>query len=392
MVEAEPIGPAPGGAPLAVEVECRSDEAPPTRHVVVVEPDWTVRVPHDLAAERAAVALGGHRSCVDLVDRTAPALRDLAQLRARRRLLALGRNHAGRWVVTEPTAGCICEQESFGSAPEAAAHARSATHLAPRYGADPAVLERLAAAFETAHGGFATCPPEGWVALACVREVRGFDALWDAGVPPELVLEVQDAVLPRGGPLPAQAYLGVAYHCRDLGWLAATVARRPEPDVVVWAAWGYGAGDRTHPHLRGQWLARGIGRPTISVLVEGGITVRLAGELAEVTGRSLEEAAELLAAWEKVGCRPGPGDIAALDRAGVGATYRPAAAAVSALHRRAETLPVRPTRTQVAVLLGLVGSRQEAWRLLREGVVTPEEAVAVRAGAEPGLSGQGHPS
>ena len=116
MVQAAPIGPAPDGAPLVVEVECRVGEGRPVRHPVVVGPDWAVEVPHDLAAERAAGALGGLRPCVGLVEQVAPALRDLVQLRGCRRVLPLGRNHAGRWVVTEPTAGCACTQESFGSA------------------------------------------------------------------------------------------------------------------------------------------------------------------------------------------------------------------------------------------------------------------------------------
>lgn len=369
------LGPAPGHRALEVEVPCRGPgRRRGARHPVTIGPDWSVSTPHDLDQERAAVALGAPEpSCVGLVDRTVPALRDLLQVVGRRRPAPLARNHAGRWVVTQPTAGCSCGPGSFATAQEAAGHVRSASHLAPRYGADPVVLARLLEAAEAAHGGFATCPPEGWGALACVREVRGFDALWEAGVPPELLVAVQEAVLPRGAPLPAQAHLGAVYHCRDLGWLAATVARRPDPDVAVWAAWGYGEGDRTHPHLRGQWLAHGLPRATIGVLVDGAITVRLARELGEATGRTLGEAAELLAAWERAGCRPGPGDIAVLDAADGGRDYRPVPAAVSGLHLRAETLADRPTRTQVAVLLGLTGTRDEAWRLLRAGVRTPDQ-------------------
>ena len=47
---------------------------------------------------------------------------------------------------------------------------------------------------------------------------------------------------------------------------------------------------------------------SVDVLVEGGIGVRVAEELAETTGRSVARAARVLAAWERAGCRPGPGE------------------------------------------------------------------------------------
>jgi hypothetical protein len=194
------------------------------------------------------------------------------------------------------------------------------------------------------------------------------------------VEQVRDAVSPSGRPLPTTAYLGAAYRCEDLDWLAATVRRRPDPEVAVWAAWSYGNGDRAHPHLRGDWLELGVVRSAIDVLVDGGITVRLAEELAETTGRTLQRAALVLAAWEKAGCRPGPGDIAALDVLGVGDSYQPGAAAVESVLRGAGRLRVRPTRTQVAVLLGLAGTRAEAVRLLQQGVVTATDALATLTG------------
>ena len=59
--------------------------------------------------------------------------------------------------------------------------------------------------------------------------------------------------------------------------------------------------------------------------------MREAEELAEVTGRSLTRSALVLAAWERAGCRPGPGDIAALDVLGVGDSYEPTSGAVESL-------------------------------------------------------------
>ncbi len=374
------LAPAPDEEALTVQVRCRSQRGVTGRkHAITIRPDWSVTTPHDLDAERIGVALGGYLSCIDLVDHTVPALRDLVQLVARRVLPPLSRNHVGRWVVDQPTQGCSCETQSHATPYDAAEHARGAAHMARRYGADPKQLHRLLEEVVAAHGGFQMCPPPGWVALGSVREPRGIDVLWGAGVPPELVMEVQERVLPRGGPLPTAAYLGAAYRCDDLDWLASTVSRCPhgadDPDSVTWAAWAYGNEDRAHPHARGDWLSVGIPRSAVDTLVEGGIGVGVAEELAETTGRTLQRAAVVLAAWERAGCRPGPGDIAALDVLGVGDSYQPSGAAVEALHQVTRRLPVAPTRTQVAVLLGLAGNRPDALALAKRGVVTAAQAM-----------------
>lgn len=379
------LGPAPDGASLTVSVRCRTRRASGGRkHDVVIGPDWSVSTPHDLEAERIGAALGGYLSCLDLVDHTVPASRDLLQLAARRVLPPISRNPVGRWVVDQPTNGCSCHHQSYATPYEAAEHVRSSAHLARRYGADPRQLQLLLDAATAAHGGFQMCPPPGWVALGSVREPRGIDVLWGAGVPPELVTEVQDRVCPRGGPLPTAAYLGAAFRCDDLEWLRSTMGQSPDPDpdpdLVVWAAWSYDNGDRTHPHARGDWLARGVPRSAVDVLVDGGIAVRAAEELAEITGRTVNRAALVLAAWERAGCRPGPGDIAALDVLGLGDTYEPTSGAVESLHQATRRLEVPPTRTQVAVLLGLAGNRPDALALAKQGVVTTEQAMAALTG------------
>lgn len=377
------LGPAaPEGASLTLPVTCRTRRGAGGRtHEVTLEPDWSVRTPHDLESERVGAALGGYLSCLDLVDHAVPALRDLLQLVGRRVLPPLSRNHVGRWIVDQPTQGCSCQSQSFTTPYEAAEHVRTAVHLARRYAADTRQVQRLLDAVTEAHGGFQMCPPPGWPALGSIREPRGIDVLWGAGVPPELVLEVQERVLPRGGPLPTAAYLGAAFRCDDLDWLASTVRHcAADPDAVTWAAWAYGTGDRTHPHARGEWLALGVPRPTVDVLVEGGIGVRTAEELAEITGRSVRRAAQVLAAWERVGCRPGPGDIAALDVLGVGDSYEPTSGAVESLHQATRRLPVPPTRTQAAVLLGLAGNRPDALALAEQGMVTTAQAMVALTG------------
>lgn len=359
------LGPAPAGQ-LELEVECRRRRrAEPTaargvasesplevgRHRVVLGPDWQVRTPHDVAAERREVGLGGESSCLTLVDSTVPAARDLVQLRARRVLPPLARTAASRWVVTSPSHGCRCGAESYATPQEAAHHVRTAGHHAPRYGAPVADLEQLLATIEDAHGGFSACPPPGWVALSCVQQPRDLDTLWEAGVPPELIIEVQDMVLPRGAPLSLRAQLGAAFHCPDLPWLAELAAREPTVQSVEWAAWAWTEEDRRRPAARGAWLDLGLAPREVDLLMASGMVVGDAEPLAEATDRSVAAAAQVLARWVGVGCRPGPGDIAMLDSLGVAEDDEPSAAEIDAAVRRLDGGEPRLTRTQVAVSL-----------------------------------------
>ncbi len=354
----------------------------PTVHPVTVRADWSVVTPHRLADLRRAIGPSGRASCLDLVDRVVPALHDLVQLRSRRRVAGLTRTAAGRWRLTRPAAACECASATFPGPVEAAAHERTTEHLAARYGADATVLARLVGELGAAYDGFEGAPPEAWDVLPLVAEPDGLDVLWAAGVPPDLVATVVESVRPPRGALPVEAVLGAVFHSGDLAWLSGVVRAattvhgdREVADVAAWAAWSYGPTDRTRPLLRAAWVACGVSRPVCDSLVAAGVLVEDAEDLAEATGRTLVDAAELLAAWERVGCRLAPGDLLVLDRAGVTPEYRPHPVAVEALVHTAERLRCRVTRTQLAVLLGLAGSRSAVVRLLTDGVVDVTEAA-----------------
>lgn len=388
------VGPAPVGA-LRLTVECRTRSREATggevvvRHPVEIGADWSVVVPHDLTAARREVALGGEVSCVRLVDDVVPALRDLLQLRARRVLPPLTRNGAGRWVVREPTAGCRCATDSFPGAAAAATHVRGEDHLARRYAVAVRDLAPLAEVAERAHGGFSQCPPWGWAALGSVRGHRGLDELWAAGVPPELVVEAQARLLPRGESLTVAAHLAVAFGGADLDWLAAVVRDATTVEVrgdrgvaalVEWAAWAHGPADRRRPGLRAAWLRLGLPWSAVDSLVAGEVTVEEAEALGEATGRARDEAGRLLAQWQRAGCRPGVGDIAMVDRGGA-RDFVPTAEDVDGVLARVRHPSARPTRTQAAVLLGLSGSRARAAALAEQGHVDGLRALeALRSG------------
>ena len=77
--------------PTIACVARRVDEVPAdaVTHQVTVHHDWRVTVPHDLGGERVAAALGGHCSCLELVDRVIPAVRAIMPLLSRQELPAI---------------------------------------------------------------------------------------------------------------------------------------------------------------------------------------------------------------------------------------------------------------------------------------------------------------
>src|SRR5664279_420257 len=142
-----PIPPSPDGA-LELSVNCRTTRGrggPRTTHPIVIEADWTVTTPHDLALERVAAAMGGYLSCLELVDRGIAGLREIVQRRARRSVARMSRDTGGRWTPAVLPADCSCESFGFGSAPEAAVHLRGTKHVAHEFGVSPRALDRLLA-------------------------------------------------------------------------------------------------------------------------------------------------------------------------------------------------------------------------------------------------------
>lgn len=371
------LTPSPDG-PLTLVVECRTD--PRKRgdaHQITFDLDWQVHTPHDLEAERIALAFGGYLSCISLVDQVAPALAELAQLIGRRRLPALHRQGNQEWRLAVPVVGCRCEGKSFRTPELAAFHARDIRHWVALHGVSARLLAHLAEDIARAHG------ITEWVgshpARSLVREGSGLDDLWQAGLHPEYVADVHQAVWREGPPLPTRFYLGSAYLGASPDWLASVAEATSDADVLTWAAWTVCDLDRTDPDARLQWLGLRLPLRDIAVLMSGGYTRAAAEQLAEVTHQDVTRAASQLAAWQAAGCTPGPGDLAVLSRAGVDPWYRPSSKAVDRL--MADVAGVRtPTRTQAALVLAVTQNVRSAAALLRLGIFEPFAAILTLEG------------
>jgi hypothetical protein len=377
-----PIAPSPDGS-LTAAVRCRTARTggPVTTHKVTISADWSVQTPHDIELERIATAMGGFLSCVDLVDREVPALRELVQLRARRVLPQILRNVAGRWSLRTLAPDCRCAPFVFGSAVEAAEHARDPYHVARLHDVVPRRLEGLLRVVEDAYGtSFYTPPRDMGDAVRAVRERDGLGQLWDAGVHPQLVARLHERLWPGGPPMPVWFYLGATSRQPNLIWLAATLAAVPDEDVAVWACWTEAELDRTHPAARAAWLLSGVPRKAIIGLVNGAYTPADVAQLASLSGRSIPSAACALAAWHRAACRPSPQDIVTLDELDVSRWYEPSIGAVDWLCERVGHAAGGPSRTAVGLMLAVCGTRCAAMDLLSKGICDLRVAARMMRG------------
>jgi hypothetical protein len=248
-------------------------------------------------------------------------------------------------------------------------------HLSAVHGIYEWQLEPLAHAVERAWGPLRKPPPEGWYAAGLVREPFGLDELWLSGVHPDAVARDVTLVPGCAEPLPAWFYLGVEFHRPDRNWLAATLAHCPDPDVATWLAWSDEAATAS-ADVCGRWLALGLSRSDLEVLLDARVPLETAHDIAEHTGRTPARAARLLASWVRARCLPTAAHIAMLDSCGVGATYLPSGPAIDLLAAALVGVEDRPDRTELAVMLALLGGRGPVVDAVVVGVRTAAEVAA----------------
>lgn len=366
-----PLLPAhPDGATLEVSVLCA---ASPTltdavRHPVTLTADWTVHTPHDLEAERVAAAFGGYSSCLVLVDRVAPALCALMQLRARRRPPALRRAARGSWAVRGSDQATCCRPAP--AAADVAGHLRDAQHVQRSVDAPAALVAPLVDAVARAHHGtpvFRLSAAEAADLASCVRGPNGPAVVWDAGLHPDVVRAVHNSLVgDQGPPLPVALYLGILTRRPDLAWVAQTLVSLDQDDPGVatdgdaealaeWLVATQTSLDRRDRRARAQWLQAGAPRDWILELSHAGYCAEDAARLAAATRRSAVGVAALLRAWVSAGCRPTADDLEALHGSGVPAWSTPSGPAID---RLASVLgdEVDMTRTDLGLLLAREGT------------------------------------
>lgn len=351
-----PAAPDPTDADLTVDVRCYTD---PTHsggrtHPIVLHADWSVDTGHDLDAERFSVAFGGYLSCLDLPDKVLPAVRAFVARQLRLTWPSIDLVIGGGWALLDPFDRC-CGRGMYSDAGLAAQHWRSLTHVAVEHGARPAVVKRLAGQVLTAHGRTVEQRvPYGASALVgrSVKSRADLDLLWQAGLTPELI-DVVHGKVGHGRPLPANFYLGVISRRPDLKWIHDTATKVPDRELHDWLAWTETAHDRAHPDSRGDWLALGISRRDVTVLLATDYTPDDVRQLADATGRTRTSAAHLLATWADAGCFPTIPALTATCRYGEGHPERISRAAVDTV---AELSGIPGPREHLAFALTMCGA------------------------------------
>jgi hypothetical protein len=225
------------------------------------------------------------------------------------------------------------------------------------------------AAVEGAWGGVGAPSAEARARAAeVIREFKGTESLWEAGLHPGRVVEFAALAPGNTEPLPEAFFLGVAYSGVDVAWLTATVASRPDPAGAAWLAWV--PADKGNAYLSAlqEWYSLGLSRRQIEALAIEGVTITAAEALAKATGRPLRTGGADLAAWALAGCRPTVEHFQVLDGYGLGSTYSPARAAVDRLVGVAQRYPLSPSRTELGVLLSLEGTQRGVEVQLELGV------------------------
>lgn len=311
------LAPTPDGGALVLEVECRTSVQARRgrRHKVTIGPDWSVTTPHDIEAERVAVAFGAYTSCLALLDATVPAFRDSLALLTRRARPSLLRGRGGRWRLPEnlEVARC-CSGTTFATPAKALRHLRSVDHLLGAHDVPAWQLRQVFVAAEQAWGSWEGRPSAGPEVTRLVREVGGVTDLWHSGVRPDDIVEMAAVVDMVDEALPVAYYLAMAYGEADKEWIRAALRHRPDPDVAAWLA-GLDRRDQVADgDTWGRWLGHGLPRTDVLTLVRAGTDPGLAEGAARVTGWPTPRVARSLAAWGRAGCRPGVDELAALAR------------------------------------------------------------------------------
>lgn len=274
---------------VTLSITCRTSSDPSaagTEHPITLHADGTISTPHDLDAERLAVALGGHLTCVDLVDRTAPVFREWLALRRREVPMPIrSRDQGRRWHARQR--GPCCRGGGFETPVAAADHSRSAQHLAAIRGTDPQELRLLVA------GARVPEPP---------RPVgEPWDSLWACGVAPGLVDDI-DEQCGVVEPFEPGFYLAVLAHRPDRSWLRRMLEAGPvAPATAEWLAWTFGPADRRHPDRRAEWLQLGIPVRAIVGLMGSGYRPQDVERLAAHWRITHAAAALLLHEWMSQG-------------------------------------------------------------------------------------------
>ncbi|RUP25864.1 MAG: hypothetical protein EKK51_31545 [Mycolicibacterium sp.] len=380
--------PAPGSRPLKLDIECFNavSGAGGEKHRVTINADlsWSMTTPHDAEAERIAMAFGSDASCVTHMARTVEAFcASVGVLTGAERVpLSVGRG--GSWQVSQAySIRACCRGTLFGSAGAAARHTRSPKHLALQHRVQLKHFKAFLDAAARMWGSWDTCPEFDPRLERLVREPRGVSDLWQAGIHPDDIPELAAVGSVVDEPLPLQFFLGLAYGNADRQWVREVLSHHPDADTAAWLAWLDEPQARAEPEAWGQWLSFGISKAHVLVAIDAGLEAEYVREVASSNGWSTSGVAAQFVKWANVGCALKAGHFHALKRHRV-YSPQPSVRAIDSLCElvaqdrsgKVTASDERPDRTELAVMLEILGNRYAVVRALNHGVRTVDDLDA----------------
>ncbi len=300
-----------------------------------------------------------------------PAAHDLWT--AEHRLFAPGieRTETGGWRLSEPVAGCRCvTRPEWPTAEAAAEHFRSEQHWAARHAIRTYDLSLYVTRIETAAGASFASRRRTWPRSQAVHHFSDFAWLWAVGISPEHAISVHEH-LGLTEPLLAISYLQILGRRIDADWLAQFADGGIE--AVQWVAGSHSVFDVEHPAARLEWYRGGVHWSNIPALLKGPYTLDDVRTLTARTGRSTTATAATLAQWIEVGCTPALADVETVWRLAPHARQVPPEPAIEAAFDAADPRRQLIERTDVGLILAVIGTVPETASVINRGVRSFEE-------------------
>ena len=351
---------------LSLRIECRSepDRLSEVRHEVIIHDDWSVTSPHDLDAERVAMAFGGYCSCVDLVDHTLPRMQQSLARVARRTRPVLRRDKRLEWrVPTQELVSC-CSGRGYDSVRVIAEHLRGAKHLSntldlPLWQVNTVVRSVSKACRPDLSSESPSAP--------FVCEADGLQQLWQAGIHPDAIPSLVSYASAVDGPLPVAYFEGVVYSGYRAEWIRDVLQYRPDADTAAWLAWQEPPDLYADAKDWGLWLGFGVSRRDLLIAMGQAIPSNLVLDVVDATGWPQQTAARAVVDWARVGCLPTPQHFAEIVRWGVDCS-RPGGQAIDLAMAQVREGGAPIERTELGVMLAIIGNRPELVAAVRRGV------------------------
>ncbi|MFT4263464.1 MAG: hypothetical protein QM572_08795 [Nocardioides sp.] len=358
-----------GGSCVIAEIDCHRspDTTDCTVHAVTLNADWSIETPHDLAAEEIAEALGGYCDCLELRRRAIPAAQEWLDLHLRRTRARVRYDPDEGWVVIDEVHDCCWGMGYwFRDAAAAVEHATSPSHVAAKHGAwfhhARPLIEALRVHWAPELESRWRSPELGEL----TRDPAAGRALWEAGIPPAVALDMLAHIPAVTGVVPLSYFLGIA-HLESYPGRDRELARQTSAQEALWLVWSPASPAPRRPVAFGELLAATHGSAQQALrLMDVGYTAADLDELARAIGGTTSTSSRLLLTWVAVGCLPRGDDL----RHVTGPA--PEAATLDALVANERIRRSGISRTQV----GLLVSSASPWALIdavEDGVRTPHD-------------------